>query len=172
METGGAPRDSTLWNSFMPSRVSSVASHPSHYRAATSSAPAKSAKRITIPLEGDATIQIGGKDVPLTNLSKFFWTNEKLTKANLLQYYADVAPVLLPYIESRAMVLKRYPDGASGEFFFQKHAPKSKPNWVPVCEIQHPSANLVDFPVVNDAATLLWIVNLGCIDLNPWYARC
>jgi bifunctional non-homologous end joining protein LigD len=70
------------------------------------------------------------------------------------------------------MVMKRYPDGAYGPYFFQKRAPASRPEWVPVCEIQHPSANLVDFPMINDLAGLLWVVNLGCIDLNPWYARC
>src|SRR6266498_493153 len=70
------------------------------------------------------------------------------------------------------MVMKRYPDGAYGKSFFQKHAPDPRPKWVPICEIMHPSANLVDFPVIQSTAGLLWVVNLGCIDLNPWYARC
>jgi bifunctional non-homologous end joining protein LigD len=78
----------------------------------------------------------------------------------------------MPYLVNRAMVMKRYPDGASGKSFFQKHAPDPRPKWVPVCEILHPSANLVDFPVIQSVAGLLWVVNLGCIDLNPWYARC
>jgi bifunctional non-homologous end joining protein LigD len=127
---------------------------------------------IVIPREGDAKVTIEGKELSLTNLDKVFWKEEGLTKADLLQYYADVAPFLLPHLESRAMVMKRYPDGAEGDFFFQKHSPKSRPDWVAVCEIRHSSANLVDFPVINDIAGLLWIVNLGCIDLNPWYARC
>jgi len=70
------------------------------------------------------------------------------------------------------MVMKRYPDGAYGKFFFQKRAPEARPKWIPICAIQHPSANLVDFPVIQNLAGLLWVVNLGCIDLNPWYARC
>ena len=115
---------------------------------------------------------MGGKEVALTNLSKVFWAEDGITKANLLQYYAGIASYLRPHIESRAMVLKRYPDGASGKFFFQKHAPASRPDWIPICEILHPAANSVDFPVINDLAGLLWAVNLGCIDLNPWYARC
>jgi bifunctional non-homologous end joining protein LigD len=156
----------------MPTRASAVATHPSHYRGAPSTKTAKADRGIVIPREGDAKLSVGGKEVPLTNLDKLFWKEEKLTKADLLQYYADASPVLLPHLESRAMVLKRYPDGAAGKFFFQKHSPPSKPGWVPVCEILHPSANLVDFPVVNDVAGLLWIVNLGCIDMNPWYARC
>jgi bifunctional non-homologous end joining protein LigD len=68
--------------------------------------------------------------------------------------------------------MKRYPDGAFGKFFFQKHSPESKPAWIPTCDIRHPSANIVDFPVIQNLASLLWVVNLGCIDLNPWYATC
>jgi bifunctional non-homologous end joining protein LigD len=148
------------------------ASHPSHYRGPSATKVAKEDRAIFIPRTGDAKITIGRKEISLTNLDKLFWKEDNLTKADLLQYYADVASFLLPHIESRAMVLKRYPDGAGGKFFFQKHAPTSKPDWVPVCEILHPSANVVDFPVINDVASLLWIVNLGCIDMNPWYARC
>ncbi len=101
-----------------------------------------------------------------------FWPEASITKRDLLQYYADISPFLLPHLAGRAMVMKRYPDGAYGKFFFQKRAPEPRPNWIPICAIQHPSANLVDFPVIEDLAGLLWVVNLGCIDLNPWYARC
>jgi bifunctional non-homologous end joining protein LigD len=69
------------------------------------------------------------------------------------------------------MVMKRYPDGAAGKFFFQKRAPEPRPDWLDVCSIEHESA-VIDFPIVHDLASLLWVVNLGCIDLNPWYARC
>ena len=126
-----------------------------------------------IPCNGDrAELQVAGKTIALTNCNKLFWPEEKITKGQLLQYYADVAPVLLPHLMNRAMVMKRYPDGAYGQFFFQKRAPQAHPQWLQICEILHPSANLVDFPVINDLAGLLWVVNLGCIDLNPWYARC
>jgi bifunctional non-homologous end joining protein LigD len=70
------------------------------------------------------------------------------------------------------MVMKRYPQGATGEFFFQKRAPEPRPDWIQICSIEHASHSVIDFPVVRDLASLLWIVNLGCIDLNPWYARC
>jgi bifunctional non-homologous end joining protein LigD len=128
---------------------------------------------VRIP-ENDKTAEIivSGKAVRLTNLDKVFWREEGISKRQLLQYYEDIAPVLLPHLAGRAMVMKRYPDGADGEFFFQKRAPREKPEWINVCEIMHASANVVDFPVVNDLADLLWVVNLGCIDLNPWYARC
>src|SRR5207247_8727644 len=90
----------------------------------------------------------------------------------LLQYYADVAGVLLPHIRDRAMVMKRYPHGASGEFFFMKRAPSPRPPWIEICSIDHGSGNVIDFPMVQDRAALLGVVNLGCIDLNQWYARC
>ena len=158
----------------MPVQSPKTSSHPSTFRpGAKSAAPKNGNSRLTIPRTGkDVTLQIGGKELTLTNLSKIFWAGEGITKADLLQYYGDVSSYLLPHLESRAMVLKRYPDGASGKFFFQKHAPATRPDWIPICEIKHPSANLVDFPVINDLAALLWAVNLGCIDLNPWYARC
>lgn len=122
--------------------------------------------------ESTAEVQASGRAVKLTNLDKIFWPEGAITKRDLLQYYADISPALLPHLANRAMVMKRYPDGAYGKFFFQKRAPDPRPKWIPVCAIQHPSAGLVDFPVIQDLADLLWVVNLGCIDLNPWYARC
>ena len=110
--------------------------------------------------------------VHLTNLRKVFWPEAHITKRDLLQYYTDISPVLLPHLVDRAMVMKRYPNGAYGKFFFQKHAPEPRPEWIPLCSIRHASENVVDFPVIQTLAGLLWLVNLGCIDLNPWYARC
>jgi bifunctional non-homologous end joining protein LigD len=129
--------------------------------------------RVTIPADvDDMTLDVGGCAVRLTNLRKLFWTDAKITKGDLLRYYADVAPLLLPHVRSRAMVMKRYPHGAEGEPFFMKRAPTPRPEWIRTCSIEHASGNVIDFPVVQDLASLLWIVNLGCIDLNPWYARC
>ncbi|HLH56384.1 MAG TPA: non-homologous end-joining DNA ligase [Verrucomicrobiae bacterium] len=113
-----------------------------------------------------------GRKVKLTNLQKLFWPEEGLRKGDLLRYYVDVSPVLLPHLEARAMVMKRYPNGAAGPFFFQKRAPVPRPEWIETCPIEHTNSGVIDFPIVRDLATLLWIVNLGCIDLNPWYARC
>lgn len=108
----------------------------------------------------------------LTNLTKPFWPELGITKRDLLQYYIDLAPWLLPHLKDRAMVMKRYPNGAEGAFFFMKRAPADRPDWLRTCAIEHASASVIDFPVVDDLASLLWVVNLGCIDLNPWYARC
>jgi bifunctional non-homologous end joining protein LigD len=120
----------------------------------------------------DVTLAIGERQVALTNLRKLFWPALGLTKGDLLRYYADVAPALLPHLRDRAMVMKRYPNGAAGEFFFMKRAPRVRPPWIETCPIEHASGSVIDFPVVQDLASLLWTVNLGCIDLNQWYARC
>lgn len=130
-------------------------------------------RSLQIPTDIDnATLDIGGREVRVTNLRKVFWPELGLTKGHLLQYYADVAGVLLPHIRDRAMVMKRYPHGARGEFFFMKRAPSPRPEWIRICSIDHGSENVIDFPVIDDLASLMWVVNLGCIDLNQWYARC
>lgn len=125
-----------------------------------------------IPEGKDLSLRVGGRVVKLTNLAKIFWPELGLTKRDLLQYYIDIAPVLLPHLADRAMVMKRYPDGIHGQSFFMKRAPDSRPDWIETCTIAHKRAGQVPFPMVQDLASLLWIVNLGCIDLNPWYARC
>jgi len=128
----------------------------------------------TIEIPKDATnliLKLGDREVKLTNLQKLFWPKLGITKRDLLQYYADVSPVLLPHIRDRAMVMKRYPNGAAGEFFFMKRAPSPRPPSIEICRIQHGS-KMVDFPMVQDLASLLWVINLGCIDLNQWYGRC
>ena len=127
---------------------------------------------VTIPAGGSAKVVVEGKAVQLTNLDKLFWPELGITKGALIQYYADVAPLLLPHIRNRAMVMKRYPHGAAGEFFFMKRAPSPRPDWIAICRIPHDSGNVIDFPMINDVASLLWVINLGCIDLNQWYATC
>ena len=130
-------------------------------------------KAFALPRDkNDVNLKIDGREVRLTNLNKIFWPELKITKGDLLQYYADVAAVLLPHLADRAMVMKRYPHGASGEFFFMKRAPTPRPDWIQICTIGHASGNVIDFPMIQDRASLLWVINLGCIDLNQWYARC
>jgi bifunctional non-homologous end joining protein LigD len=125
-----------------------------------------------IPAAGSVTLKLNGKEVRLTNLDKPFWPELGVTKGDLIQYYADVAPLLLPHIRRRAMVMKRYPHGAAGEFFFMKRAPSPRPEWIKICRIPHDSGNVIDFPMIDDLPSLLWVINLGCIDLNQWYATC
>jgi len=147
--------------------------HPS--RTARKAAPARAPRggaRVVIPSGHEAWVEAGGREVRLTNLDKIFWPALGLTKRDLLQYYADVSDALLPHLTDRAMVMKRYPDGAASEPFFMKRAPSPRPPWIDTCSIEHASGNVIDFPMVQDLPSLLWCVNLGCIDLNPWYARC
>ena len=119
-------------------------------------------KRLEIPRDQDnVSLAVGGKDVRLTNLRKIFWPDLGLTKGDLIQYYADVAPALLPHIRNRAMVMKRYPHGAAGEFFFMKRAPSPRPSWIEICAIDHGSKGVIDFPMIQDLAALLWVINLG-----------
>ena len=120
----------------------------------------------------DATISVDRKSVRLTNLGRLYWPALGVTKGDLLRYYSDVSPWLLPHLRGRAMVMKRYPHGASGEFFFMKRIPEPHPEWIETCAIRHASGNVIRFPMIQDLASLLWVVNLGCIDLNPWYGRC
>jgi bifunctional non-homologous end joining protein LigD len=120
----------------------------------------------------EAIVGVGDRQVKLTNLQKPFWPDLGLTKGDLIRYYVDVAPVLLPHLRDRAMVMKRYPNGAAGNFFFMKRAPEPRPAWIETCSIEHASGNVIAFPMIQDLPSLLWVVNLGCIDLNQWYARC
>ena len=117
-------------------------------------------------------VKIGEQIVTLTNLNKLFWPKLGVTKLDLIQYYLDVSPALLPHLRDRAMVMKRYPNGAAGDFFFMKRAPSPRPDWIEICHIDHGSKGVINFPMIQDLASLLWVINLGCIDLNEWYARC
>jgi bifunctional non-homologous end joining protein LigD len=160
----------TATRDYHPARVE----RSSSVKGGVAKATAKSSpKRVVIPKDKvGVELEVEGRVVKLTNLGKPFWPKLGIVKRDLLQYYSDVAPLLLPHLSDRAMVMKRYPNGASGEFFFMKRAPSPRPEWIELCHIEHSSGNVIDFPMIQDLASLLWVVNLGCIDLNQWYARC
>ena len=119
----------------------------------------------------------GGHVVKLSNLDKLFWPDEGITKGDLLEYYAAVAPVLVPHLRGRPFTMRRYPDGAFGKAFFQKDAPSHMPDWIPryraeVSTRETPrKRRWIEAPLVNEEAALLWMVNMGCIDMNAWYSR-
>ena len=125
--------------------------------------------------ERPAAAQAG--KVKLSNLEKVFWADEGITKGDLLDYYRAVAPVVVPHLRGRPFTMRRYPDGAFGKAFFQKDAPKGMPEWIPRFRVQvstrerPPKRRWIDAPLVNDEDALLWMVNMGCIDLNAWYSR-
>jgi DNA ligase D-like protein (predicted polymerase) len=120
---------------------------------------------------GTAVLEVAGREVVVTNPDKVFFAQAGHTKLDLVRYYAAVAEGALRGIAGRPIVLKRYVDGAEGEPFFQKRAPESRPAWVDTVELRFPSGRAAREIVVRDAAQLLWIVNLGCIDLNPHPVR-
>jgi bifunctional non-homologous end joining protein LigD len=127
------------------------------------------------PLETE--IRKGNRVLKLTNLDKVFWADEGITKGDLLAYYRAVAPVLVPHLSDRPFTMRRYPDGAYGKAFFQKDAPKGMPDWIPTARIQVTTRDRprqrrwIRAPLVNDELGLLWMVNMGCIDMNAWYSR-
>jgi DNA ligase D-like protein (predicted polymerase) len=118
-----------------------------------------------------AVVTVAGREVVITNPEKVFFPHAGRTKLDLVHYYAAVAEGALRGIAARPIVLKRYVDGAEGEPFFQKRAPAQHPEWVETVELSFPSGRTAREIVVRDAAQLLWIVNLGCIDLNPHPVR-
>jgi bifunctional non-homologous end joining protein LigD len=121
------------------------------------------------------TIRRRGRELKLSNLDKPFWPDEGITKGDLLAYYEQVAPVLVPHLAGRPFTMRRYPDGAYGKAFFQKDAPSHMPSWIRTfranVSTRQGTKKDVDFPVVDDELSLLWMVNMGCIDMNPWYSR-
>lgn len=110
--------------------------------------------------------------IHLSNLEKPFWPRLNISKGDLLRYYLNISDVLLPHLRDRAMVMKRYPDGVEGPSFYMKRTPTPRSQWLRTCSITHASGSVIDFPMVQDVPSLMWLVNLGCIDLHPWYARC
>ena len=118
-----------------------------------------------------AVLELAGREVVITNPDKPFFPQAGHTKLHLVRYYAAVAEGALRGIAGRPIVLKRYVDGAAGEPFFQKRAPEQRPEWIETVELRFPSGRTAREIVVRDAAQLLWMVNLGCIDLNPHPVR-
>ncbi len=116
-------------------------------------------------------MRIGRHDVTLTNQEKVFFPEPGLTKGDLVRYYVDVAPCVLHHVRRRPMQMKRYPHGVDGEFFYQKRVPVPHPDWLETVHIRFPSGRSADFPVVENAAGLAWIANLGCIELHTWHSR-
>ncbi len=116
-------------------------------------------------------IEVAGRAVPVSNPGKIYFPRTGHTKLDLVRYYLSVADGALRGVAGRPMVLKRFVNGAEGEAFFQKRAPSSRPDWIETVELSFPSGRTAEEVVVRDAAGLVWVVNLGCIDLNPHPVR-
>jgi bifunctional non-homologous end joining protein LigD len=124
-----------------------------------------------MPKSPQTVIELAGREVTITNPDKIFFPKAGYTKIDLVRYYTAVAEGALRGIAGRPIVLKRYVNGAEAEPFFQKRAPDTHPDWIDTVELRFPSGNTAREIVIHDAAQLLWIVNLGCIDLNPHPVR-
>jgi bifunctional non-homologous end joining protein LigD len=116
-------------------------------------------------------MRVGRREVSFSNPKKVFFPRPGLTKGDLLAYYLDVCECVLNHVSRRPMQMKRYPNGVEADFFYQKRVPEPHPDWLDTVHIRFPSGRTADFPVVKDAASLAWIVNLGCIDLHTWHSR-
>ena len=131
-----------------------------------------------VHLERPAATEVrrGSRVLKLSKLDKVFWPEEGITKGDLLDYYRRVAGALVPHLRGRPFTMKRYPDGIEGGHFFQKDAPSHMPDWIrsepfPASSRDGKRTRTIHYPLVDDELALLWMVNMGCIDMNAWYSR-
>ena len=117
-------------------------------------------------------LQANARDVPLSNLEKVFWPDEGITKGDLLAYYFNIAPTILPYLDDRPLALRRMPNGVTGRSFFQRNAPTYTPDWITLCAIEPADSEVDETIVIHRLADLMFVVNLGCIELHPLHSRC
>jgi len=135
--------------------------------------PASEVRKERAPLPN--MLKKGRRELRLSNLDKPFWPEEGITKGDLIAYYRDVAEVLVPHLRGRPFTMKRYPDGWQGKNFFQKQAPSHMPPWIK--RVPFPASTregekkIIDYALVDDELALLWMVNMGCIDMHVWSSR-
>jgi len=121
--------------------------------------------------EPKLVVELAGREVAISNPSKVFFPRAGVTKLDMVGYYLAVSSGALGGVAGRPMALKRFVNGAESEPFFQKRAPEKRPDWIETIELRFPSGRTADEVVVSDEAALAWVVNLGCIDLNPHPVR-
>ena len=132
--------------------------------------PAGKSERNTLlnPSEETQVKKIQNKELKFSNLSKIFWPKEKYTKRDLINYYYQVAPYILPYLVNRPQSLNRFPNGITGKSFYQKDITGKAPSWIKMFPYTTGEGEDKNFLVVEDEASLLWMANLGAIEMNPW----
>jgi bifunctional non-homologous end joining protein LigD len=120
-------------------------------------------------------VRIGRRSVRVTSADRVLFPGDGVTKGDLVSYYVEVAPVLVPHLRNRPFTLKRYPHGIRERPYFQKQAPKGLPSWIPTRQFRtwprEGGSRLVDFVLVNEPAAVAWMVQMNCIDMNAWYSR-
>jgi len=133
---------------------------------------AKQRKTLLNPADESQVREVNGHEISFTHLSKVFWPKEKITKRDLLNYYYQVAPFILPYLKDRPQSLNRYPNGIDGKSFYQKDVTGKVPDWIETFPYHSEGDNRdKNFLVCSDEASLLYIASLGCIEMNPWSSR-
>ncbi|MCW3074503.1 MAG: ligase [Flaviaesturariibacter sp.] len=133
---------------------------------------ADSGKEVSLEDGVDQSVALSKQEVHLTNLSKIYWPKEGARKVDLINYYLKAAPYLLPYMKDRPQSLHRHPNGINGQHFFQKDMGGKIPSWIPTHRDFSESTNQnVDYMICNDEATLIYMANMGCIELHPWHSR-
>lgn len=119
-------------------------------------------------MSSDSTVDIAGRQLKLTNLDKVLYPAAKFTKGQIIDYYARIAPVLVPHLSGKPLTLKRYPNGVDEQYFFEKNATQHRPDWVKTTPIwSEGNRRNVNYILCNDLATLIWIANLASIELHP-----
>ena len=135
--------------------------------------PASEVRKEKTPLP--SVLKKGRRELRLSNLDKPFWPEEGITKGDLIAYYRDVAEVLVPHLRDRPFTMKRYPDGWQGKNFFQKQAPSHMPAWIKrapfPASTREGEKKIIDYALVDDELALLWMANMGCIDMHAWSSR-
>lgn len=140
-------------------------------KTSTKSTKAKT-NNIGISKENQRIVNVDGHDLKLTNQNKIFWPDEKYTKGDVINHYNNISDYILPYLINRPQSLKRNPGGIADKGFYHKDAGDNSPHWVKSTEFYSQSVNkTIDYILCNDKATLIYLANLGCIEINPWNSR-
>src|SRR5467141_97727 len=118
---------------------------------------------------------VEGRTVKLSSPDRVLYPEDGITKGDVFEYYKQVGPTIVPHLRDRPFTMKRYPHGITGEVFFQKQAPRGMPDWIPTRQFRtwprEGGSRLVDFPLMNSAEAVLWMVQMNCVDMNAWYSR-
>ena len=123
----------------------------------------------------DAELQIGRRSIRVSSADRVLFPEDRVTKGDLAEYYAEIGPVIVPHLRERPFTLKRYPHGIDEQPYFAKQVPKGKPGWLPTRQFRtwprEGGSRLVDFALVNEPGAVVWMVQMNCIDMNAWYSR-
>lgn len=131
----------------------------------------KNPEQLLSPTTKEETININGHDLKCTNLDKLYWPDEKISKRDMLNYYYNIMPYILPYMKDRPQSLNRFPDGIKGKSFYQKNVKGKVADWLTTYHYKSESSGDKEFLVCTDEASLIYIASLGCIEMNPWHSR-